>query len=117
MGEACAVVTDIIIWCFLAIVVTLFGVIVLRLFSNQIIVRGLIAGQAGGRVEPERVQALIVAIAVPVLYAADAIAALRSHEVVTTLPDVADWMLVTGGGSQVLYVIGKLSRQIVSGNT
>jgi len=111
------VVTNIITWIFFAIMATLFGVIVLRLFSNLINVRGLIAGQTGGVVEPERVQALIVAIGIPVLYAVDAIAALRSHDVVTTLPDVADWMLVTGGGSQVLYVIGKLSRQIASGNT
>ena len=107
--------TDVITTIFLAILLTLFGVIVLRLLSNQINVRGLIAGHAAGGVEPERLQALIIAIALPTFYAADAIAAFRSNETLTALPDAPEWMLITAGGSQILYVIGKLSRQVTTG--
>jgi hypothetical protein len=81
----------------------LFGVVVLRLLSGQINTRGLVGRTPG---------ALIVAIAIPVLYAVQALSVYRADPTHAVLPDAPEWMLVGAAGSQILYIAGKISRTV-----
>lgn len=97
---------------FLAVLATLFGVVLLRILSGQINTRGLMGSSASAPIEPERLQALIVAIGIPVIYAAEVISAFRADPTLAALPDAPEWMLVGAAGSQVLYMAGKISRTV-----
>lgn len=97
---------------FVALLSLLSATIVLRLLSGAINLSGLLATENGGGVEPERLQAVAVAVGVPILYAIDVVEAFRAEETLTALPGMPEWMLVVAGASQTLYVGGKIARNV-----
>ena len=100
-----------ILWGFLALCAVLAATILLRVLTGEIRNRGLLATEPGGDMLPERVQAMIAAIGVPVSYAVLALDQARSAAPVTTLIDPPEWMLIAITGSQTLYIAGKLLRR------
>ena len=93
---------------------TLFGVVLLRVLSGHINTSGLVSSSASAPVEPERLQALIVAIGIPVLYAVEAISAFRADPMLMALPEAPEWMFAAAAGSQALYISGKITRSVTT---
>ena len=77
-----------------------------RILAGRIALRGLFTID-GNRFSLERLQLFIVFLTTLAVYAGDAI-----HE--QKLPQVSDLMLVLLGGSNVLYLAGKVARPPVA---
>lgn len=89
----------------------LAAVIVIRLLRGDIHLRDMLTSRAGRGMEPERVQAVIVALLLPAAYAAQVFAEARGDELALKLPDASEWMLALAAGSQTLYLGGKIARR------
>ena len=74
--------------------------------------RGLLATEAGGGLEPERLQGLLVFIFGAGSYVLASAKALGSPLPLHELPDVSQTMLTVLTGSQVLYLGGKIGRTL-----
>ena len=88
----------------------LIAVVAGKLLAGRISLRGLLAGRAHGKAEPERVLALATALALPALYLGHCVIALKDIAVPRALPDAAPWMVAALAASQALYLGGKLLR-------
>jgi hypothetical protein len=87
-----------------------------RLLTERAATAGLLRLTPDGPVDPERVQMLIGTLAAAATYAGLALStAGQSENPITALPEVPDSVLVLLGGSQFLYLGGKLTRRIVQG--
>jgi len=94
---------------------TALGAIVfMRLLNGSIRTDGLLSTQLGGGVSPERVQLLIASLIAAAVYAADSL----SNPPIAGEPlrDVPDALLTAMAGSQLVYLGGKMMRQIKSGD-
>lgn len=96
---------------FLGFSAALAAVIMIRLLRGDIRMGDMLSSRAHGGMEPERVQAVVVALLLPAVYAAQVFAEARSGELVLTLPDASEWMLALAAGSQTLYLGGKIARR------
>lgn len=94
-------------------VAALAALVAFRVVTRRIRVAGLLS-DARRRISPERVQMLIATLAVGVLYATTTLRAGAFPETPPGMPalDSAPTLLVAAlGGSQGLYLLGKLFRR------
>lgn len=86
-----------------------------RLLNGEINTRGLLAhddaGIAGGETTPERLQYMAVILGAAAVYAYQAID-MQHGGPIKSLPEVPQNLLMIFGGSNVLYLSGKISRSI-----
>jgi predicted secreted protein len=85
-----------------------------RMLTGEIETDGLLSSNPDEPIDPERVAMLVGTIAAAAYYAFTALSSLGNGPV-TSLPDVPDLTLELLGGSQILYLTGKLARRIASG--
>lgn len=98
--------TGLLVWFF-----GLVALIVFMMFRGRIRLRGLLLGSADdGGISPERLLAVVVAPFVLGAYALDALSsgAVYNEANVLSLPDVPETLLVLLGGSNGLYLAGKM---------
>ena len=103
-------------WIFFGLCGTLFVTIALRMLNGEIVTSGLVAGDTSRILQPERLQAALIAIGLPIAYAAMVIDEAARIGPLTRLIDPPEWMLVAAAGSQSLYIAGKIARQNLSGS-
>jgi hypothetical protein len=87
-----------------------------RLLNGEMVTTGLLAhddaGAAGGETTPERSQYMLVILGAVAVYAYQALAAQHGTAPIKSLPEVPQNLLLIFGGSNVLYLSGKISRSI-----
>jgi|SRR5262245_43688560 len=83
--------------------------VLFRILTGQINLRGLLAGSSLGDAVPERVQAFVLTLGGAVVYLFLGLGQLGSSGV-AALPDVPEFLLAGVTGSQFLYLIGKTLR-------
>lgn len=89
-------------WFFALAMIVLFG-----LFTGRIETKGLLGESLGGRAAPQRVQSLMIVVASAGYYV---FLALGADPPIRSLPPVPDVLLASVGGSQLIYLFGKLTR-------
>ncbi len=96
-----------------ALCIATFGLIAAvagKTLARTLSPRGLLAGRAAGKIEPERLLALAMAIVLPALYLIHCITALMNGAVPRALPAAEPWMVAALLASQALYLGGKFLR-------
>lgn len=96
-----------------ALCLATFGVITVvagKMLAGTISLRGLLAGQTHGKIEPERILAFGTAIVLPALYLIHCMTALTNGAVLRALPGAEPWMVAALLASQALYLAGKFLR-------
>ena len=86
------------------------AVVVWKMSTGTIPLRGLLAGRVQAKAEPERLPALAAAVVLPALYIVQCAMMLRSVAVPRALPAVEPWLLAALVVSQALYLAGKFLR-------
>jgi len=87
-----------------------------RLLSGDIRTDGLLGENGGGGSTPERVQMLIATLIAVGGYAIMVLdARAEATQALTALPEPPTSLIVIFGGSQALYLAGKLSRKARNG--
>jgi hypothetical protein len=95
----------------LVLLMILIGIIGYRLLVQQINTKGLLLDKTGGRkISPARLQMLVVTMGIAVYY----ILMMIDNKEVGKLPDMPNEFLVALGGSQAIYLGGKLHGMLVS---
>ena len=88
----------------------LFALVLLKLLSGSISLKGLTKRTASGKDEPERLQAVVVALGGAIIYGFLGLQ-LIGESGVTSLPEVPEFLLAGVTGSQFLYLFAKAYRQ------
>ncbi len=101
--------TSILVASYAALLAALALLVTLKILRGDINSRGLLANRPRDVVAPERLQAIVVSLGIPLFYVAAGISAIGTDP--PRLPDVPDWMLVLATGSQGIYVGGKVARR------
>jgi hypothetical protein len=106
-----AAVVELLQWAFRLFVIGLMVLVLLKLLIGTIPITGLLTDEPGGDIQPERMQALLSSLAIPIIYFGDCIGAFKGGQIPKSLPDVQTWMLAAGLGSHGLYLFGKILRR------
>ena len=87
------------------------AIVAYRMVTGAVSTSGMLRGTVGGSVDPERIQMLLGTLAGAGYYAALSLALIGSPHI-ERLPDVPTLFLTLLGGSQFLYLGGKLARKV-----
>jgi hypothetical protein len=93
---------------FQAAVALLIGLVVYRLLTGGIRMRGLLSAQGSSNNDPERVQMLVTWLGGVGIYASEVFQNVGKG--MNSLPEVPEVLLVGLTSSQLLYLVGKLVR-------
>lgn len=87
--------------------------ILFRMLNGEILVSGLLRTRIADPIDPERILMLVGTVVAAIYYASLALSQdLSAIDGSVSLPPVQDVVLQLLGGSQVLYLAGKIARKI-----